>query len=138
MIDRSWAREFAAEWIAAWNAHDLERILSHYSDDFEMHSPLIIERMGVANGALKGKAPARPYWQRGLAAQPPLHFEPRDVLVGVDRMAIYYRNVMLRIAEGAILRETAVPAGLDAEETHRCSESSTAASTAQLGKCWVA
>src|ERR1700723_3107179 len=28
-----------AEWIAAWNAHDLPRILSHYADDFEMSSP---------------------------------------------------------------------------------------------------
>ena len=50
MIDRKWAREFAVEWIAAWNAHDLDRILSHYADDFEMRSPLIAERMGVASG----------------------------------------------------------------------------------------
>ena len=47
MTDPNWARRFAEEWIAAWNAHDLERILPHYSDDFEMHSPLIVERMGV-------------------------------------------------------------------------------------------
>jgi ketosteroid isomerase-like protein len=90
MIRESWAREFAAEWIAAWNAHDLERIFSHYCDDFEMHSPLIIERMGVPSGMLKGKQAIRPYWAQGLAAQPPLHFELRDVLVGVDTIAIYY------------------------------------------------
>jgi hypothetical protein len=44
IIDRTFAREFAAEWIAAWNSGDLERILSHYADDFEIRSPLIAER----------------------------------------------------------------------------------------------
>ena len=38
MIDSTWAHEFAREWIAAWNSHDLELILSHYADDFEMAS----------------------------------------------------------------------------------------------------
>jgi ketosteroid isomerase-like protein len=90
MISESWARQFAEEWIAAWNAHDLERILSHYVDDFEMHSPLIIGRLGVPSGILKGKDAIRPYWAQGLAAQPPLHFELRDVLVGIDTLAIYY------------------------------------------------
>lgn len=90
MISERWARQFAEEWIAAWNAHDLERIFSHYTDDFEMRSPLIVERMGVPSGVLKGKDAIRPYWAQGLAAQPPLHFELRDVLIGVDTVAIYY------------------------------------------------
>ena len=29
MIEKSWAQHFAAEWIAAWNAHNFERVLSH-------------------------------------------------------------------------------------------------------------
>jgi len=90
MIDRDWARQFAREWIEAWNVHDLERILSHYTDDFEMRSPLIVERMGIAEGVLRGKEAVRPYWQRGLDARPALHFELRDILVGVDTLAIYY------------------------------------------------
>ena len=53
VIQIEWAREFAREWIAAWNDGDLERILAHYADDFEMTSPLIIERMGVASGMLR-------------------------------------------------------------------------------------
>jgi hypothetical protein len=58
-----------------------------------MRSPLIIERMGVASGVLSGKAAVRPYWAGGLAVQPPLHFELREVLVGVDSIALYYCNV---------------------------------------------
>jgi len=92
MIDKSWAQHFAAEWIAAWNAHDLERVLSHYSDDFEMRSPLIIELMGIAGGTLKGKSAVRPYWMKGLAAYPSLQFELHCVLIGVDTIALYYRS----------------------------------------------
>ena len=92
MIDRAWAKQFAEDWIEAWNAHDLERILSHYTDDFVMSSPLIIERMGVTEGVLKGKDAVRPYWQGGLEARPPLHFDLRDVLVGVNTIAIYYHS----------------------------------------------
>ena len=33
---------WAKEWIEAWNAHDADRVLSHYADDFEMSSPYIV------------------------------------------------------------------------------------------------
>ena len=81
MIEEGWAKAFAHEWIEAWNSHDLERIMSHYTDDFEMSSPFIIELMGEPGGKLRGKASIRPYWEKGLAAQPPLRFELLQVLV---------------------------------------------------------
>ena len=93
MIDREWAEAFAREWVAAWNAHDLDRIFSHYADDFEMRSPLIVQRMGVSDGKLKGKQAIRPYWQAGLDARPPLKFELRQVMVGVGAIAIPYQSV---------------------------------------------
>jgi len=60
MIERSWAEDFARDWIESWNAHDLERILGHYADDFEMTSPLIVQRLGITDGKLKGKDAVRP------------------------------------------------------------------------------
>jgi hypothetical protein len=92
MIDSDFARAFASEWIEAWNAHDLERILSHYSDDFELSSPLIVERERVPSGVLKGKAAVRPYWQRSLAGIPPLRFELDFVTCGVESITLVYRN----------------------------------------------
>ena len=83
----------ATEWIAAWNSHDLERILSHYVDDFEMRSPLIAERGFSASSALRGKDAIRPYWRAGLAATPPIRFELVDVYAGVNQIAIHYRSV---------------------------------------------
>ena len=91
-IDQAFARNFAQHWIESWNTHDLDSILSHYTDDFEMYSPLIVERMGVAEGKLQGKAAVSQYWAKGLAAKPSLHFELVDVLSGVDSVIIYYRG----------------------------------------------
>jgi hypothetical protein len=93
IIDRAFAREFAAGWIAAWNSGDLERIFSYYADDFEMRSPLIAERGFSATGVLRGKAAIRPYWGGGLAAKPPIEFELIDAYAGVGTIAIHYRSV---------------------------------------------
>jgi len=55
------------EWIAAWNSHDLERILALYADDSEMTSDRI-QALGLeASGTLRGKDRIRAYW--GLALQ---------------------------------------------------------------------
>jgi hypothetical protein len=96
MLDRAWALAFAREWVEAWNSHDLERILSHYVDDFEMSSPLIVERLG-REGVIRGKREAADYWRPSMRLDPPLHFELLDVLVGVDQLTIYYRSVGRRI-----------------------------------------
>ena len=94
VIDRAFARQFAAEWIAAWNSGDLERVFSLYADDFEMRSPLIAERGFSATGVLRGKAEIRPYWAAGIAsAKPPLAFELIDAYGGVSTVAIHYRSV---------------------------------------------
>lgn len=97
MIDGARAKAFAYDWIDAWNAHDMERILSHYADDFVMSSPLIVERTGRADGTLEGKEAVRAYWEPSLRADPPLHFELIDLLVGIDSITLYYRNVGRRV-----------------------------------------
>ena len=35
-------QKLATEWISAWNARDLERVLKLYTDDAEMTSPYIV------------------------------------------------------------------------------------------------
>lgn len=49
----------------------MARILHHYADDFEMFSPLIVERMKEPSGMLRGKMKVAEYWRLGLAAAPP-------------------------------------------------------------------
>ena len=106
MLDAGWAAAFAREWIDAWNSHDMERILRHYSDDFEMSSPLIVQRMSDSRGTLKGKQALRAYWQPSLTAEPPLAFELMDVLIGVDSLTLYYENVGRRVVAETLIFDT--------------------------------
>jgi hypothetical protein len=91
-MEQQRAEEFAKEWIAAWNAHDLERILSHYDDDFEMNSPVIVS-FGEPSGMLKGKQAVGRYWAAALSKYPSLHFDLRHVLTGVSSVALIYEGV---------------------------------------------
>lgn len=99
MIDLNFAGRFAEDWVAAWNSHDLERVLSHYADDFEMASPYIAQLAGVPDGKLKGKPAVRAYWAKALSLMPTLRFELMAVLPGVDSVVIYYRGVRGMAAE---------------------------------------
>jgi hypothetical protein len=92
MITREFADHFAQEWIEAWNNHDLERVLSHYTDTFEMSSPYITKIVGEPSGVLKGKAAVAAYWAKALERLPTLHFELYSTLVGADSLVIYYRG----------------------------------------------
>ena len=92
-MDSKFATDFAAEWIAAWNAHDLPRVLSHYTEDFEMTSPKILQFAGEPRGRLVGKAAVAAYWAVALARFPDLHFELLTVMHGIDSVVLCYRGV---------------------------------------------
>ena len=91
-MDHRFAERFAAEWIDAWNAHDLDRILSHYDDDFEMASPIIIALADEPTGKLQGKSAVSNYWKKALARFPDLAFELRQVFAGVNSVTICYQG----------------------------------------------
>ena len=99
MPDKEFADRFAAEWIQAWNAHDLGRVLSHYTETFEMTSPLISEIAGEPSGRLAGKAAVRAYWSKALQAMPDLRFELLHTLIGADSIVLYYKTARGLAAE---------------------------------------
>jgi len=88
------AQLFAEKWIKAWNSHDLEEILSHYSEDLEITTPMIRLALGNDTGSLKGKEAVADYWRKALEKLPDLHFELYAVTEGVDSVALYYQSVM--------------------------------------------
>jgi len=92
------AKEFAKEWIESWNSHDLDRILSHYSDDFEITTPMIKVALGIETGKLKGKEKIRAYWEAAFKKAPDLHFELKDVAESIGSIAIYYKAVFGKMA----------------------------------------
>lgn len=97
MIARSIAEHFAAEWIEAWNSHNLEHILSHYTAGFEMTSPEIIRIASEPSGTLKGKEAVGAYWAKALQLIPDLHFELITTLVGVSSVTLYYKGARGRL-----------------------------------------
>ena len=92
MIDKKFAEHFAREWIDSWNSHDLDRILSHYDDQFEMTSPVIIQIAREPSGTLKGKDAVGAYWAKALQLIPDLRFELLTTLIGVNSITLYYRG----------------------------------------------
>ena len=86
------AWKLANEWVAAWNAHDLDAILTHYDEAVELTSPAAAQLLGRADGKVVGKANLRTYFRRGLEAYPELRFELEDVLWGLNSVVLYYKN----------------------------------------------
>jgi len=91
-MTKAHAQNLANHWLAAWNAHDLEQILSHYDDAVELTSPVAARLLGTPEGRVVGKANLRAYFQRGLEAYPDLNFRLEDVLCGVNSVVLYYTN----------------------------------------------
>jgi ketosteroid isomerase-like protein len=88
--DKAW--NLANHWVAAWNAHDLDSIMTHYEDAIELTSPVAAQLLGTFDGKVVGKADVKAYFQRGLEAYPELRFQLEDVLWGVNSVVLYYTN----------------------------------------------
>ena len=106
-MDPMFVKHFAAEWIAAWNSHELPRIMSHYTDDFSMASPKIVNIAGEPSGRLCGKEAIGAYWAKALRRVPDLHFELLEVLSGVDSIVLHYRGVGGRLVAEVFLFNSA-------------------------------
>jgi SnoaL-like domain len=88
--DEAWS--LANHWVAAWNAHDLDLIMTHYEDAIELISPVAARLLGTPDGKVAGKPNLRAYFQRGLEAYPELHFRLEDVLWGINSIVLCYTN----------------------------------------------
>ena len=88
--DEAW--NLANHWVAAWNAHDLDLIMTHYEEAIELTSPAAAQLLGTSGGKVVGKANLEAYFQRGLEAYPELRFHLEDVLWGVNSVVLYYTN----------------------------------------------
>jgi predicted ester cyclase len=88
--DQAW--DLANHWIAAWNAHDLDAIMTHYQDAIELTSPAAAQLLKNPEGKVVGNTNLRAYFQRGLDAYPELHFQLEDVLWGLNSVVLYYTN----------------------------------------------
>ena len=91
-MNKEQAWELARHWVAAWNAHDLEMIMTHYDEAIELTSPVAARLLEKADGKVIGKTDLRAYFQRGLEAYPHLRFQLEDVFWGLNSVVLYYTN----------------------------------------------
>lgn len=93
MITQDKANTLAADWIEAWNRHDIDDILSHYSEDVVFTSPFVVKLLGDNSGTIFGKEALESYFLKGLESYPDLKFEIINILYGVDSFTLYYKSV---------------------------------------------
>ena len=94
---------FADEWIAAWNAHDLDRILSHYGTDAVVRTPVAAVRVPESGGVVRGHDALRAYWGPALEVMTDLHFELVEAMPTVDGVTILYRNQRAQLVAETVL-----------------------------------
>ncbi|HUN36618.1 MAG TPA: nuclear transport factor 2 family protein [Trebonia sp.] len=90
-MDHEEAQAFAAQWVKDWNAHDIDAVLEHFTDDVVFTSPVAVRVLG-GDGVIHGKEALRRYWSEGVRLIPDLHFEVLALYVGVSTLVINYRN----------------------------------------------
>lgn len=88
--DEAW--KLAEHWIAAWNTHDLDLIMTHYEDAIELTSPVAAQLLGTPTGKVAGKENLKAYFQRGLEAYPELQFHLENVFLGISSVVLVYTN----------------------------------------------
>jgi len=93
MISEEQAEEFAQAWVAAFNRHDLETVLSYYAEDIEFTSPVVIHVLREHTGTIRGKDRLREYFGKALAENPDLRFELLHVLTGLYSVTLVYRSL---------------------------------------------
>jgi ketosteroid isomerase-like protein len=90
-MDHAEAQAFAQQWVKDWNAHNVEALLEHFTDDVVFTSPVAARILG-GDGVIRGKEALRKYWSEGVRLIPDLRFEVLALYVGVSTLVINYRN----------------------------------------------
>lgn len=64
------AASFANSWVDAWNAHDLNAVLSHFAEDAIFSSPVASQMLPETGGVLEGKDAIRAIGRSVCSASP--------------------------------------------------------------------
>ena len=90
-MNREVLEMLATDFLAAWNSHDVERVLDCYTDDVRYRDP-------NTRGEIRGRAALRRYLTR-LFADWRMHWRTREVfdLGGTDGAALLWRATLRRV-----------------------------------------
>ena len=77
-------------WFEAFNAHNLEKLLSLYDDEAQHFSPKLKIRHPETNGLVIGKEALRSWWQDAFDRLPTLHYKVTSLTSNADRVFMEY------------------------------------------------
>jgi|GEM_PF-254927 len=103
-VNRKEMEKFAENWVANWNARNLDMILAHFVDDARFISPLAAEVTG--SPVVEGKAALRAYWSSALEASPDLHFTLIAAVCDLERQVLGVHYVARRNGKARRALET--------------------------------
>ncbi len=97
-------------WFEAFNAHNLEKLLSLYDDDAQHYSPKLKTRLPETKGFVTGKEALRSWWKDSFDRLPTLHYKVTSLTSNSDRVFMeYIRTVVeeedILVAEILEIRE---------------------------------
>ena len=105
----------AKKWLAAFNEHNLEKLLALYSDVALHYSPKLKIRKPETNGLISGKPAMRLWWQEAFDRLPGLQYHEQSIIANEERVFIEYKRTvpgevdmfvaeMLEIKDGLIIK----------------------------------
>ncbi|MEO8067835.1 MAG: nuclear transport factor 2 family protein, partial [Flavobacteriales bacterium] len=83
-------KAIATQWFAAFNAHDLEALLTLYADDAEHYSPKLKVRRPETNGLVAGKPALRNWWRDAFDRLPTLRYEVLKLTADDEQVFMEY------------------------------------------------
>ncbi len=101
-------------WFAAFNEHNLEKLLSLYDDKAQHYSPKLKLKQPETNGLISGKVALQSWWNDAFVQLPSLHYEVKSLTSNEYRVFMeYIRKVdgepdlmvaeLLQIEDGKII-----------------------------------
>jgi len=107
-VDTPEPQGFADQWISAWNARDVEAVLTLYAEEGLFTSPTAQHVVPESGGTVQGKQALRSYWTQAVEDNRDLHFELVGVYHGVAAIVLHYRNQLAATAGTRASPEVAV------------------------------
>ncbi len=91
-ISETFANQHVKEWIDGWNNHDIQKVLSLYSDTVEFTSPKIkVVFPDRTSSKVSNKKELEEYWSKALKDNfPILKFTPKEVMIQDNKVFLEY------------------------------------------------
>lgn len=80
----------ATQWLDAFNARNLDALLSLYADDAQHFSPKLQVHKPETNGLVKGKDALRDWWEGAYLRLPTLYYKVTNLTANESRVFMEY------------------------------------------------